>query len=77
MLKKRNFTLYKPHTQRLKILSGDAELVDTVRYCLVMRTNRANSCWCCFHHIRGSVSLDKCHTRMYETLSYYEVTLSY
>ncbi len=30
-----------------------------------MRVERGNSCWCCFHHMRGSVSLATCCTRMY------------
>jgi hypothetical protein len=40
----------------LKSLSGDADLAGTVRYCLAMRVNRGNSCWCPFHHhMRGPV----------------------
>ena len=49
----------------LKSLSGDAELAGTARYCLAMRAKRGNSCWCCFHHMRGSVSLTTSYTRMY------------
>ncbi len=41
---------------RLKNLSGDAEVAGTVRYCLAIRAKSGNSCWCCFHQIRGSVS---------------------
>ncbi len=48
-----------------KSLSGDAELEDTSRYCLVMWAKRGNSCWCFFHHMRGSVSLDTYCTSMY------------
>ena len=49
---------------RLKNLSGDTEVTGTVRYCLVIRTKSGNSWWYCFQHIRGSVSLDTCCTRM-------------
>jgi hypothetical protein len=35
----------------LKSLSGDTELAGIIKYCMVMRVKRGNSCWCCFHHI--------------------------
>ena len=31
----------------------------------VIRTTKKNSCWYCFHHMRGSVSLTTCCIRMY------------
>ncbi len=42
----------------LKSLSGDTEVAESVRCCLVIRTNRGNSYTCSFHHIRGSLSRD-------------------
>ncbi len=47
---------------RLKNLSGDVEVAGTVRYCLPIRVK---SDGCCFHHIRGSVSLVTYWTCMY------------
>jgi hypothetical protein len=39
----------------LKFLSGDTVLVFGDSHCLVMWTKCGNSCWCCFHHMKGSV----------------------
>ena len=47
-------TLYESHTSEESLRRR--EVVDTVRYCLTIRTNRGNSCTWCFQHIRGSVS---------------------
>jgi hypothetical protein len=51
-------TLYKSHTVAESIRRRRA--CGTARYCLTMWVERENSCWSCFHHIRGSLSLDSC-----------------
>jgi hypothetical protein len=43
-------------TTLLKSLSGDAEVADTARYCLVMR-GEGTLVGDASHHIRGSVSI--------------------
>ena len=42
-------TLYEPHI-------AQESLTGTARFCLAMQAKRGNSCTCCVHHIRGSVS---------------------
>ncbi len=55
-------SLYKSHTTE-EPLRGRRS-AGTVRYCLDIRDKSGNSCGCCFHHIRGSVSLGTCWTCM-------------
>jgi hypothetical protein len=57
-------TLNKTHSAE-ESLRRRKKLAGTARYCLAMRAKRGNSCWCFFHHMRGSVSLETCCTRMY------------
>jgi hypothetical protein len=58
-------TLYKPHTaEEFLMRSRAGRHSHTCWYCLAMRVKRGNSCWCCFHHLRETVSLENSCPRM-------------